>query len=68
MLALVRHGLGVGLMPPDVLRGFHPEAALGSAEIDGDWHLRRYVLSFVEGQANQQALHKLVSALTHPVA
>lgn len=63
MLALVRHGLGVGLMPPEVLRSFHPEDALGSAELEGDWHQRSYVLSFVEGQAQEQTLRNVVEAL-----
>lgn len=63
MLALVRHGLGVGLMPPDVLRSFHPEEALGSAALDGDWHHRSYVLSCVEGHAQQQTLHNVVAEL-----
>ena len=63
MLALVRNGLGIGLMPPEVLRSFHPEAALGSAEIEGDWHRRSYVLSFVEGQAQAQTLRDVVAEL-----
>lgn len=63
MLALVRHGLGVGLMPPDVLRSFHPEDDLGSAEIDGDWHRRAYVLSCVEGHAQEQTLRNVVGQL-----
>ncbi|GAB2924665.1 LysR family transcriptional regulator [Paraburkholderia jirisanensis] len=63
MLALVRHGLGVGLMPPDVLRSFHPERGLGSVELQGDWHHRSYVLSCVEGHAQPQALHNVVTEL-----
>ncbi|KQP19587.1 LysR family transcriptional regulator [Pseudorhodoferax sp. Leaf267] len=63
MLALVRHGLGVGLMPPEVLRSFHPEAALGAAELEGDWHQRSYVLSCVEGQAQEQTLRNVVGEL-----
>ena len=65
MLALVRHGLGVGLMPPDVLRSFHPESALGSVELQGDWHHRSYVLSCVEGraQAQAEALRNVVTEL-----
>lgn len=63
MLALVRNGLGIGLMPPDVLSSFHPEAALGSAEMEGDWHRRSYVLSFVEGQAQEQILRDVVAEL-----
>lgn len=65
MLALVRHGLGVGLMPPDVLRSFHPERALGSVELQGDWHHRSYVLSCVEGhaQAQSEALRNVVAEL-----
>ncbi|MBT2337344.1 LysR family transcriptional regulator [Variovorax paradoxus] len=63
MLALVRHGLGVGLMPPDVLRSFHPEDELGSAEIHGDWHRRAYVLSCVEGHAQEQTLRNVVAQL-----
>ncbi|KQP08815.1 LysR family transcriptional regulator [Pseudorhodoferax sp. Leaf265] len=63
MLALVRHGLGVGLMPPEVLRSFHPEDALGSVELDGDWHRRAYVLSFVDGHAQEQVLRNVVGQL-----
>jgi molybdate transport repressor ModE-like protein len=63
MLVLVRHGLGVGLMPPDVLRSFHPEDTLGSAELQGDWHHRSYVLSCVEGHAQAQTLRNVVDEL-----
>jgi len=63
MLAMVRHGLGVGLMPPDVLRSFHPEESLASAELQGDWHHRGYVLSCVEGHAQEQTLRNVVSEL-----
>jgi len=66
MLALVRNGLGIGLMPPDIFKSFHPEAALGSAEIKGDWHQRSYVLSFVEGQAQAKTLHAVVAELLGP--
>lgn len=63
MLAMVRHGLGVGLMPPEVLRSFHPEASLASAELQGDWHHRSYVLSCVEGHAQAQTLTNVVNEL-----
>jgi DNA-binding transcriptional LysR family regulator len=63
MLALVRNGLGVGLMPPEVLRSFHPEESLVAAELSGDWHQRSYVLSCVEGHAQQQTLHNVVAEL-----
>jgi DNA-binding transcriptional LysR family regulator len=63
MLALVRHGLGVGLMPPEVLRSFHPEAALAATELLGDWHQRSYVLSCVEGHAQHQTLRNVVAEL-----
>jgi DNA-binding transcriptional LysR family regulator len=63
MLALARHDLGVGLMPPEVLRSFHPEDDLGSAEIEGDWHQRAYVLSCVEGHAQAQTLRNVVAQL-----
>jgi DNA-binding transcriptional LysR family regulator len=63
MLALVRHGLGVGLMPPDVLRSFRPEPTLGSAQLEGDWHHRSYLLSCVEGHAQQQSLRNVVAEL-----
>jgi DNA-binding transcriptional LysR family regulator len=63
MLAMVRHGLGVGLMPPDVLRSFHPEQSLASAELQGDWHQRSYVLSCVEGHAQEQTLRNVVNGL-----
>ncbi|MFL9994945.1 LysR family transcriptional regulator [Paraburkholderia sediminicola] len=63
MLAMVRHGLGVGLMPPEVLRSFHPEASLASAALIGDWHQRSYVLSCVEGHAQEQTLRNVVAEL-----
>lgn len=65
MLALVRQGLGVGLMPPAIFESFHPEAALAAAALEGDWHERRYVLSFVEGQAQEQTLRNVVAELLH---
>jgi DNA-binding transcriptional LysR family regulator len=67
MLAMVRHGLGVGLMPPDVLSSFHPEDALASKELTGDWHQRSYVLSCVEGHAQEQTLRRVVAELCGPV-
>ncbi|GHC92158.1 transcriptional regulator [Pseudorhodoferax aquiterrae] len=66
MLALVRHGLGVGLMPPEVLRSFHPEDTLATAELEGDWHRRSYVLSCVEGNAQEQTLRNVVAQLLAP--
>ena len=63
MLALVRQGLGVGLMPPAIFESFHPEAALGAVALEGDWHERQYVLSFVEGQAQEQTLRNVVAQL-----
>jgi DNA-binding transcriptional LysR family regulator len=63
MLAVVRHGLGVGLMPPDVLRSFHPEDAIASATLAGDWHRRAYVLSCVEGHAQPETLANVVEQL-----
>ncbi|HTH60254.1 MAG TPA: LysR family transcriptional regulator [Paraburkholderia sp.] len=66
MLAIVRHGLGVGLMPPGVLRSFRPEDGLSVAELDGDWHQRSYVLSCVEGHAQAQTLRNVEAALTDP--
>jgi DNA-binding transcriptional LysR family regulator len=65
MLALVRQGLGVGLMPPAIFESFHPEAALAAVALEGDWHERRYVLSFVEGQAQEQTLRNVVAGLLH---
>lgn len=63
MLAMVHHGLGVGLMPPDVLHSFHPGESLASAELQGDWHRRSYVLSCVEGHAQEQTLRNVVTEL-----
>ncbi|MEK6348148.1 MAG: LysR family transcriptional regulator [Burkholderia sp.] len=63
MLAVVRHGLGVGLMPSSVLRSFHPEPDIVTAELEGDWPQRSYVLSFVEGHAQAQTLANIVQAL-----
>ncbi|PMS37462.1 DNA-binding transcriptional LysR family regulator [Trinickia symbiotica] len=63
MLAMVRHGLGVGLMPPEVLRSFHPEETLGSMQLEGDWHHRSYVLSAVDWHAQEQTLRNVVAEL-----
>lgn len=63
MLALVRNGLGVGLMPPEVFAGFHPEATLASVELEGDWHHRSFVLSRTAGHAQSQTLENVVRAL-----
>ncbi|CAG9202658.1 ModE molybdate transport repressor domain-containing protein [Paraburkholderia sabiae] len=65
MLAFVRHGLGVGLMPPDVLSSFGPDDRLACAELQGDWHERSYVLSCAEGHAQAQTLQNVVTALTN---
>lgn len=64
MLAVVRHGLGVGLIPPGVLSSFHHDDGLGVAELEGDWHQRSYVLSCVEGHAQAQTLRNVEAALT----
>ncbi|MCT9811895.1 LysR family transcriptional regulator [Acidovorax sp. Be4] len=66
MLALVRHGLGVGLMPPAVLSSLHPEPAIGSSPLIGDWHQRSYVLSSVQGRAQEQTLRNVVAELLSP--
>lgn len=63
MLALVKNGLGVGLMPRDVLRDFRQDPSLATAEIEGDWHERHYVLSVTDANAHQQALRNVVDAL-----
>lgn len=56
MLALVREGVGVGLMPPDVFDALHPEVELACVELEGDWHRRSYMLSFIESEAQQQRM------------
>lgn len=66
MLALVRHGLGVGLMPPVVLDSLHPEPDIARVALAGDWHQRSYVLSSVEGRAQEQTLRNVVAQLLHP--
>lgn len=63
MLALVREGLGVGLMPPTILRGFCPNPSLGSSEIEGNWHVRDYMLSSVDTNAQPLALRKVLDLL-----
>ena len=65
MLAFVRHGLGIALMPPDVLSSFGPDDRLACAELQGDWHERSYVLSCAEGHAQAQTLQNVVTALTN---
>lgn len=63
MLALVRNGLGVGLMPLNVLHDFRPDPSLATADIEGDWHERHYVLSVTDANVHQQALQNVVDAL-----
>ncbi|WP_217645744.1 LysR family transcriptional regulator [Pseudoxanthomonas sp. GM95] len=63
MFNMVRHGLGIGLMPPEVHRFFDPGATIGQAELDGNWQHRQYVLSYVEGHAQGQTLANIVSEL-----
>ena len=55
-------------MPPEVLRSFHPEPSLASAELQGDWHQRSYVLSCVEGHAQEQTLRNVVNGLVGKMA
>ena len=63
MLALVQEGVGVGLMPPGVFERFRTDDDMLSEALDGDWHRRSYVLSFIEGHAQQQTLHHVVNSL-----
>lgn len=63
MLAMVRHGLGVGLMPPQILSDFRPDSSLATADIAGHWHERHYVLSATDANAHQQALQNVIDAL-----
>ena len=63
MLALVRNGLGVGLMPPAVLASLNPEPAIACSKLAGDWHQRSYVLSSVQGRAQAQTLRNVLTEL-----
>ena len=63
MLALVREGIGVGLMPPAIFQSFHPESHLATTALAGEWHQRSYVLSFVEGHAQPRTLRNVVADL-----
>jgi DNA-binding transcriptional LysR family regulator len=63
MLSLVREGLGVGLMPPAILRGFHIGPSVASSEIQGDWHERHYMLSSVDTNAQPLALRNVLDVL-----
>ena len=63
MLALVREGLGVGLMPPGVLSDFRADPSLATSEIHGDWHERRYMLSSVDTNAQPLALRNVLDVL-----
>lgn len=63
MLALVQEGVGVGLMPPGVFERFRTGEDMVSAALEGEWHRRSYVLSFIEGHAQQQTLHHVVNSL-----
>jgi DNA-binding transcriptional LysR family regulator len=63
MLALVREGLGVGLMPPGILEDFRMDPSLTTSEIQGDWHERHYMLSSVDTNAQPLALHNVLSVL-----
>ncbi|MFC3338014.1 LysR family transcriptional regulator [Paracandidimonas soli] len=66
MLALVREGLGIGLIPPGVARRLDPAGELRQLELAGNWHQRHYVLSSVEGRAQRLALERVVDTLLHP--
>ncbi len=63
MLTMVRHGLGIGLMPPAVLRSLDAAASVAAVELAGSWQHRHYVLSYVEGHAQAQTLANIVSEL-----
>ncbi len=63
MLTLVGEGLGVGLIPPDILRSFHLQPRLITAEIEGDWHERHYVISAVDSNAGPLLIRNVVDAL-----
>lgn len=63
MLALVREGLGVGLMPPAILRDFHMGTSIATSEIQGDWHERHYMLSSVDTNAQPLALRHVLDLL-----
>lgn len=63
MLTLVREGLGVGLIPPRVLARFQPRPALASAEIEGDWHLRQYMMAANTQHAPPLLIHNVMDAL-----
>jgi len=65
MLALVREGLGVGLMPPGVLEDFRLDPSLATSEIQGEWHERHYMLSSVDTNAQPLALRTVLSILLH---
>lgn len=67
MLSLVREGLGVGLMPPDILRSFHPDTAVGSVDLVGEWADRAYVLSKVDGRVQDALLRNAVEVLLRTV-
>lgn len=63
MLALVREGLGVGLMPPPILHGFQRSPSLTSSELEGNWHERQYMLSSVDTNAQPLALRHVLDVL-----
>lgn len=66
MLTLAREGLGVGLIPPDVLSEFRFVPALSSAEIEGDWHERQYVVSTVDTNAQPLLIRNVLEVLVGP--
>lgn len=63
MLTLVREGLGVGLIPPRVLARFQPRPTLASAEIEGDWHLRQYMMAANTQHAPPLLIQNVMDAL-----
>lgn len=63
MFNMVKHGLGVGLMPSAVRRFFGTDASVVEAELDGRWQYRQYVLSYAEGHAQGQTLANIVAEL-----
>ena len=64
MLTLAREGLGVGLIPPRVLNEFQTCPPLASAEIEGSWHERQYMIACVEQHTQPLLLRNVLAILS----
>jgi len=63
MAAMIAQGIGIGVMPQAVARGFAGGKSFCRLAIDGDWATRRFVLCHQPEQAMSSAALTVVQAL-----